>query len=212
MWKMRHLLHNTQGKPVCRLCSAPATTPGNVRTRRFPSFFRMAISQRVGVGGAVICGIWISHPAGRGDSCCVRDRTGCGSADRAGSFVGNLTRRRHGNGIIDIATATGAEPGSTATLSGVISNASESAREAIVNGCADHLTWSSVCHHDGVGVLCAGSGSRLAIAHCDLEVGFEGNVVTIRRSVITRIGISDSVRRLYAGTDPRSSSRGTPKF
>jgi hypothetical protein len=73
-------------------------------------------------------------------------------------------------------------------LSGVISNASESAREAIVNGCADHLTWSSVCHHDGVGVLCAGSGSRLAIAHCDLEVGFEGNVVTIRRSVITRIG------------------------
>ena len=57
-----------------------------------------------------------------------------------------------------------------------------------MNGCADHLTWSSVCHHDGVGVLCAGSGSRLAIAPCDLEVGFEGNVVTIRRSVITRIG------------------------
>jgi hypothetical protein len=175
-------------------------------------FVQSKTSQRVGVGSAVVASIRISHAARRVRGGGIRDRTGCGSADCAGSFVGNLTRRRHGNGIIDIAAAAGAEPRSTATLSGVISDASESAREAIVNGCADHLTWSSVCHHNRVGVLCAGSGSRLAIAHRDLEVGFEGNVVTIRRSVITRIGIGDSVRRLYARTVGNCAGSGRPKF
>src|SRR4051812_43071955 len=72
-------------------------------------------------------------PPRRGRGGGIRDRTGCGSADCAGSFVGNLTRRRHGNGIIDIATAARGEAGRTSTLSSGIGHTGGDAWVGIVD-------------------------------------------------------------------------------
>jgi hypothetical protein len=96
-------------------------------------FVQSKTSQRVGVGSAVVGGIRVSYATGGRDRCGIRDRTGCGSADCAGSFVGNLTRRRHGNGIIDIATAARGEAGRTATLSSGIGHTGGDAWVGIVD-------------------------------------------------------------------------------
>src|SRR5947208_10350145 len=69
-----------------------------------------AISQRVGVDGAIVGSSWICHATRRGNSCRIGVRIGRGGTDRAGSFVGNLASYWHGNSIVDIAAAAGAEP------------------------------------------------------------------------------------------------------
>ena len=148
-----------------------------------------AILQCVGVGGAVVGGIWIKHASGRGDSCCIRDRTGRGGADCAGGLVGDRACRWHRNGVVNIAAATGAEPGSPTVLGGGIGDAGEGAREGIANDRASDLARPSVCRHNRVGVFCAGNGRCLAIANGDLQVGLKGDGVGIGGTVVSKIGM-----------------------
>ena len=112
----------------CRSCSRGRLP----RMIRVPSFGVKLHSVSVSV--ALLLPVFGSvTPLGAVDRGGIRDRTGCGSADCAGSFVGNLTRRRHGNGIIDIATAARGEAGRTATLSSGIGHTGEDAWEGIVD-------------------------------------------------------------------------------
>jgi hypothetical protein len=76
-------------------------------------------SYKVSVSVALLLAVFgSSTPAGGSYGCCVRNRTGRGGTDHAGSFVGDRARRWHSNGITDIATATCSEAGSAAALSG----------------------------------------------------------------------------------------------
>src|SRR5947207_12001297 len=111
------------------------------------------MSQRVGIGGTVVRGIWISRARGGGYGCCVRNRTARGGTDYAGCLVGNLASRWHRNGIVNIAGAAGAEPGSPAALGGGMGHTGEGAREGIPNDRAADLARPGVCHYNGVGVL-----------------------------------------------------------
>jgi hypothetical protein len=89
-------------------------------------FAKVAISQRVGVGSAVVGGIWIRQTAGRSNRRGIRDRTGCGGADSPGSLVGNLASNWHRDGVVNIAAAagaplTGAEPEPSVVMNGTSS-------------------------------------------------------------------------------------------
>src|SRR5437764_750061 len=114
---------------------------------------KVAISERVGVGSAVVSGIWIRHATGRSDRSGVRDRTGRGGADGASSFVGDRACRWHRNGIVNIAAAAGGEPGRSATLGGGIGDTGEGAREAIANDRTADFARPDVRYHNSVGVL-----------------------------------------------------------
>jgi len=165
-----------------------------------------AISQRVRVGGAVVGGVWISHATRRRHSCGIRDRLSCGRADCASGFVGNLACNWHGNSVVDVVTAAGAEPGSAAALGGGVGDTGEGAREGIPNDRAADLAWPGVCHHYSTGVFCTRKGRCLAVSRRDFESGLKGDVVSIGGFVVCQVGIADPAGRSYTRSLVKTSS------
>ena len=100
----------------------------------------LAISQRVGVGGAVVGGFRVRHTAGRSDRSLIGDRTRGGGTNCAGSFVGNGASSGHGDGVVNVAGPTGSEPGCSPGLGGGIGDTGEVAWEDIVNDYAANFT------------------------------------------------------------------------
>ena len=149
-------------------------------------------------------------PVGGGHGCRIRDRTGRGGTDRAGSFVGDRARRWHGNSIVDIPTATRGEAGSAAALSGGIGYTGKGAREGIVDDRAADLTWADVRHDNRVGVLCPGNCRCLAIIHRHLKVAAYSNIVRVGRAVVGEVRVGNSARHSYGcGVRQRTSGCGT---
>ena len=117
------------------------------------AFLTVAISQYIGIGGAVVGRIWISHASGSDYGCRVRDRTGRRSTDGAGSFIGNSAVNRHGDGIVNVTSSAGREPRSCATLTSGIRHAREDTREVITDHSTGYFTRPKIGHDDSVSIL-----------------------------------------------------------